>query len=246
MSRTTLLIAGLVIAVSSAAQDRRDIFADPQNLKVLPEDISSADLRATMRRFAMQTGARCETCHVGEAGQPLETFDFAADDLEQKETARTMLRMLASINDEYMNSLGDERMQVDCITCHRGVLKPRTTGQEIQLALDDGGADAATARYRELRDQYYGTHSYDFSENVLGDLAQSLGRSGNAEDGLALLAVNDEFFPNSFQNHWLQGEMYILLEDKERATERLSKALELDASPRFKQFVQQRLDSLSE
>ena len=37
---------------------------DPQNLKVLSEDISPDELRMTMPGFAMGTGSRCSACHV--------------------------------------------------------------------------------------------------------------------------------------------------------------------------------------
>ena len=69
------------------------IFDEPKNLKVLPADISPQELRNTMRGFALDLGVNCENCHVDEAGQPLENFDFAADDKDMKATVRLMLRI---------------------------------------------------------------------------------------------------------------------------------------------------------
>ena len=39
-----------------------------ENLKVLPPEISAADLRDTMRGFSMGLGVRCSFCHVGVEG----------------------------------------------------------------------------------------------------------------------------------------------------------------------------------
>ncbi len=62
------------------AQEKKDVFANPQNLKVLPKDISSRELGSTMKGISMGTGLRCEGCHVGEAGKPLTTFGFESDE----------------------------------------------------------------------------------------------------------------------------------------------------------------------
>ena len=67
----SITLAALLLPGLSRGHERRDIYANPENLKVLPEDISSADLGATMKGFALGLGLRCENCHVGEAGKPL-------------------------------------------------------------------------------------------------------------------------------------------------------------------------------
>jgi hypothetical protein len=50
------------------------------NLKVLPKDISRADLQSTMRGFALALNVRCEHCHVEKVGGKKSEMDFAADD----------------------------------------------------------------------------------------------------------------------------------------------------------------------
>ena len=98
MSPTKILLVVIFILfpIATLAQQKRvDVFADPENLKVLPEDISSEDLSATMRGFAMGLGVRCETCHVGEPNTPLHTFDFASDEKPMKQKARLMLEMVS-------------------------------------------------------------------------------------------------------------------------------------------------------
>ena len=59
---------------------RKNVFADAENLKVLPENTTPEQLRATMKSFSMALGLRCNNCHVGEPGKPLQSYDFASDD----------------------------------------------------------------------------------------------------------------------------------------------------------------------
>src|SRR6185503_13100269 len=50
-----------------------------QNLKVFPKDIPVRALLDTMGGFTRALGVRCSYCHVGNEGEPLSTYDFAAD-----------------------------------------------------------------------------------------------------------------------------------------------------------------------
>ena len=97
------------------------------NLQVLPKEIQRPALVSVMRSFAMELGVRCEHCHVGE-GNDLSKFDFAADTKAPKAVARTMMKMLVTINNESLKGVGDPARQpkVTCYTCHRGTTKPLT------------------------------------------------------------------------------------------------------------------------
>jgi hypothetical protein len=97
------------------------------NLQVLSKDIQRPALVSVMRSFAMELGVRCEHCHVGE-GNDLSKFDFAADAKAPKAVARTMMKMLVTINNESLKGVGDPARQpkVTCYTCHRGATKPLT------------------------------------------------------------------------------------------------------------------------
>jgi len=77
-------MAALILAAHSMcfAQEGADVYADPQNLEVLPSDIPPAELRATMKNFSIGTGLRCNDCHVGEEGQDFSSYDFASDEKE--------------------------------------------------------------------------------------------------------------------------------------------------------------------
>ena len=101
-------------------------FAVPpyKNLKVLPHDIKRADLLANMKFFSQSLGVRCTHCHVGEAGKPLSTFDFASDAKDKKLVARKMLAMVHRINGQDFGVTDFSKVKVTCFTCHRGAVKP--------------------------------------------------------------------------------------------------------------------------
>ena len=104
----------------------------PTNLQVLDKSTSTRDLIGTMKGFTRGLGVRCQHCHVYKGDDPndLATFDFASDDKPEKRTARTMLRMLAAINNDYLKGVGepapDGKPRVTCYSCHRGEKKPLT------------------------------------------------------------------------------------------------------------------------
>ena len=92
--------------------------APPQNLQVLPKDMTRQDVTALMRTFTAALGVQCTHCHVGT---PQER---AKDDLPTKAKARKMLTMVMAINTDPMEVKPGEPNKVTCYTCHRGALKP--------------------------------------------------------------------------------------------------------------------------
>ena len=114
-----LMFSSITTFSATAQPDRSD--EKPENLQVLPETMSMQQVRRIMFRFTSALGVNCMYCHVGEAGQP-STYDFVSDENEAKEIARAMMRMSGAINDEHIQQLpdGDDRIAVNCTTCHRG------------------------------------------------------------------------------------------------------------------------------
>ena len=94
--------------------------APPQNLQVLPKEMTRQEVTALMRTFTAALGVQCTHCHVGS---PQERFK---DDLPTKATARKMLKMLMAVNTDHLGIKTGEPNKVTCFTCHRGVLKPLT------------------------------------------------------------------------------------------------------------------------
>lgn len=171
-----------------------------KNLKVLPKDIPVRALLDTMRTFAGALGVRCTFCHVGNEGEPLSSFDFAADKKPEKEKARVMMRMVASINGEHLPKLPSREqppVAVSCVTCHRGISVPVPLQQVVLEAYDSTGADAAIATYRALRQKYYGRAAYDFGEGSLAQVGMALRARQRFADAVRFYLLNTEFAPTS-------------------------------------------------
>jgi Photosynthetic reaction centre cytochrome C subunit len=108
------------------AQGRGGPPAPPQNLQILPKDISRADMLATMRGFTAGLGVQCNYCHVqeGRGGRN----DMASDEKQPKKTARVMMQMMAHVNETLAAGIGKpaaDITQVECATCHRGEAIPK-------------------------------------------------------------------------------------------------------------------------
>ncbi|MGZ7032023.1 MAG: c-type cytochrome [Thermoanaerobaculia bacterium] len=122
------LVAIVVIGCTAISQQKA-IPASPdqlqfKNLKVLPPTITHDQLVATMRNISRSLGTRCEHCHVQTATEPKEVFDFASDAKPEKNVARTMMRMTAHINADYVSKVNENGLSVACSTCHRGKTVP--------------------------------------------------------------------------------------------------------------------------
>jgi tetratricopeptide (TPR) repeat protein len=192
---TTALTLGA--PASLQAQFPPDSFT---NLKVLPRDIHPDTLVRMMAGFTRALGVRCTHCHVGEESQPLETYDFAADDKEPKKKARVMIEMLGRINGQHLASLEnrtDPPLRVECVTCHRGVREPRQLQEILLGAYAAAGLDSAMAVYRNLRQRYHGRAAYDFGEVALADVATAVAGQGELTDAERLHALNIEMNPAS-------------------------------------------------
>jgi hypothetical protein len=244
LANITLVL--VLLPCLSSGQEKRDIYANPENLKVLPEDISSQDLGATMKGFALGLGLRCENCHVGEAGKPLTTFDFAADDKEMKLKARVMIAMVTEINQTLVPRLDEvekaQRVEVRCVTCHRGQQQPRLIEDILDEELAENGIDAALARYDELRSEFHGSHSYDFSEFTLPMYAQGLSGENKIQHGIALAKVNARYFPDSYYTHFLLAELQSMAGQKDAAIANYIRATEIN--PRAKPFLEPKIAEL--
>ncbi|MDJ0911340.1 MAG: c-type cytochrome [Woeseiaceae bacterium] len=245
-ARRAILTIVALLPLAANAQSV-DVFANPENLQVLPGDISSAELGATMRGFAMGLGVRCENCHVGEAGAPLDTFDFASDEKAMKQKARLMLEMVMQINGDFVPRLDDieieERVDVRCVTCHRGLPKPMLIEDVLAERISEEGVEAAVAEYRQLRERYYGTHSYDFSEFVLPMYAQRLFASEQAEAAIGIAELNAEYYPDSYYTAFTLGELYFAAERTAEALASYERAIEIN--PRAAQMLAPRIEALT-
>ncbi len=235
MRRFWLLIAAASTAnvAPAVAQDGPDTLV---NVQVLSKDMSRREVMNFMRGVALGLGVRCEYCHIGEPGEPLRTFDFVSDEKPTKLKARDMLRMVMAINGEHLAGLDDRAdppIEVNCATCHRGLSRPVTLAGEITRVYGEGGADAAVTHYRTLRERYYGSWSYDFSESSLNRMAQQLARRDDWDGALTILNLNKEFFPESTAIYTGIGQAYMEKGDDDLALQHLERALELNPQNRM-------------
>ena len=225
-----LLLAGLHAPASSPLAGQ-GMWANPQNLQVLPEDFPPDRLRAVMRGFSLSLGVRCSYCHVGEEGQPLSTYDFASDEHPNKDRTRAMYRMLGDINDHLaaIDPSGPERVNMWCGTCHNGKPRPMTLVETLSEAAALAGGDAAVERFLALRSQFYGGRQYDFrAPNVDAAGAALLARGDSAAAG-RLFALNVEHHPDFAAGHERLGDLAFAQGDRDAAIRHYERALELAA-----------------
>lgn len=237
-----LFCATALLMFNSAFSQIPDQFT---NLQVLPKDISKNALVQQMRGFAIALGVRCQHCHIGEEGKPLNTFDFVSDVKPAKQTARLMLRMVEVINTEHLAKIANRAADaepVTCVTCHHGQNRPRQLEEMLYEVIAAQGVQAGLAHYRELREKYYGGFVFDFRELVLIGLAQQLQSESKFEDAIAVLNLNTEFFPHSAATFYVLGETYLKKGNKALALENFKKTLEIEPN---NQAAQRQLDELT-
>src|SRR5262245_64075021 len=98
MPALLVLVLLTVAARSLAGQTGRFPPDSLVNVRVIPRSTPVIEVIGTMRNFAGDLGVRCQFCHVGEEGLPLERFDFTSDEKRTKQVARQMMLMVQEIN----------------------------------------------------------------------------------------------------------------------------------------------------
>lgn len=118
----SLVLLGVVCIDHAPAQT---VFppATLTNLQVLPKDTPPQAVIREMRGMTVGLGVRCQYCHVGREGMPLEQFNFASDEVDKKAVARSMIRLVRTINLTLADRVGSAG-PVTCYTCHRGSPRP--------------------------------------------------------------------------------------------------------------------------
>jgi Photosynthetic reaction centre cytochrome C subunit. len=106
----------------------------PKNLKVLPKDLTTHQVREIMETWSDETGTECSTCHVRDATTPVldgkAHYDYANDSKQEKRTARVMYEMTEQINSQFISKVPNSGVPVTCGNCHRGHLSPEPYNSE--------------------------------------------------------------------------------------------------------------------
>jgi len=182
----------------------------------------AGDPAQDMQAIAQGLGVRCQYCHVAARGSGAPE--------PKKDIARQMIAMTGGLNAKIQEITGkpaSEATRIQCVTCHRGVPIPKQLSEVILQTLNESGAAAAVAQYRELRNQFYGRQSYDFGEETLLTVAQQVTQR-KPDDAIALLKLNLEFYPKSSRGLSALAFAYTRKLDDASAIATLEKALELD------------------
>jgi photosynthetic reaction center cytochrome c subunit len=85
-----------------------------KNVKVL-KDIPAADIHPSMEYITIALGVPCAYCH--------DARHFDNDDKREKKTARSMMRMMFSLDDVVFHG----KREITCYMCHRGAAKGAAT-----------------------------------------------------------------------------------------------------------------------
>ena len=209
-----------------------------ENLKVLSPDTTREELGMAMLQNLQGLGLPrrqregCLYCHVGSMDLPVGEWDFASDDKATKAKARVMMQMVKDINTSHIASLDgriDDDFQVTCYTCHAGRTDPRPLAIVIRETWATEGVGAATGKYRELRERYFGAGAYDFRPAILSGLANGVAGAGAWDDALVLATLNESANPES------------LTASRARFTLQLNRQIEeRDVSQALQYFVRER------
>jgi hypothetical protein len=226
-----LLAPALLLVLTSISAAQMQIPEKFTNLQVFPKDIPHDDLIQTMRGFSFSLGVRCTHCHVEQG----EKMDFASDAKKEKDVARTMLKMVGNINHEYIDKLGKESpTQVQCVTCHHGLARPRTINAVMADTMERKDLSAAIAEYKDLRKQYYGSGAYDFSETPLNILTEALLKQKKNRNAVAVMEMNVEYntSPSGWTSHLL-AMAHIANGDSDKAKADLDKILQANPNDKW-------------
>ena len=225
-----VVLAGAVGAAQAPAGGGQPPPPPPMtNLQILPKDMPRPQVIATMQAFTQSLGVACNYCHVqeGRGGRN----DFASDEKAPKKAARGMMILARDVNAKLPEAVGkaaDATTRVGCATCHRGVPIPKQIADVVADASAAGGSAAGLAKFKELREKFYGGQSYDFSEGGLLAVAQRAQAANKTDDAIAYLQANLEYYPKSARTYVAMAQLKNGKGDKAGAIAALEKAVELD------------------
>lgn len=104
------------VAISIKGKETKQVDSVFTNLKVLG-GFEAENLLFAMDAWSKALGVSCNHCH--------NTSDFASDEKENKLISREMVVMGIGISEKLKSIKGlSAKPIVNCITCHRGQLKP--------------------------------------------------------------------------------------------------------------------------
>ncbi len=247
ISTAALCFSSLVMLLALSTEATAQIPDKFTNLQVLPKETPKAELVSIMRNYAGDLGVRCGFCHAGGDPNTLQGVNFASDENDKKKTARLMIRMVQSINNDHLSKLGVKPpAQVTCLTCHRRNSDPRTIDVILAESIKKDGAEAAVALYRKLKTENYGNGKYDFSDIPLNKVGEELIDSDKIKEATVVLELDAELNPQSEWGRYLLGVAHATGNEKEKARTDFQKVLELNPKNGMAKKRLEALDKVSD
>jgi hypothetical protein len=169
MRMIRLFLLWLLFPVSLVAQQAPAPVAAPvyKNLKLLSP---KSDIPFIMQFFNEALGVQCVYCH--------QEGDFAAEGHPKKDMARKMISMVRMIDTSFPSTQGvfpAGYHEVDCLTCHRGKVKPETMAPQKYYnranSLGDGPFPQRPTINLKLLPPGTPVHGYD---SLMGDFRDAL------------------------------------------------------------------------
>ena len=203
-------LAPLACAPPAFAQDAAAAKAPP------------VDRISQMQGIAQSLGVTCNYCHSAArgSGQPEP----------KKQIAKAMMEMTDEVNARIRTATGKpagQATEVQCSFCHRGVPIPKSITDIVWQTTREKTVAAAIEQYRDLRKQFYGHSTYDFSDEPLIGLAQQIA-NGRPDDAIALMQLNLEYYPQSVRSLLALSFAQTRKLDDTAAIATLEKALEFE------------------
>ncbi len=175
-----------------------------------------------MQAIAQSLGVTCNYCHSAArgSGQPEP----------KKAIAKAMMEMTDEINARIRAATGKpvgQATEVQCSFCHRGVPIPKPITDIVWQTTREKNVASAIEQYRDLRKQFFGRSTYDFSEEPLITLAQQIANA-RPDDAIALMQLNLEYYPQSVRSLVALSFAQTRKLDDAGAIVTLEKALEIE------------------
>lgn len=239
--RSALLTALAVVPLIAAPPARAD--EELKNLKVFPPTISKRELVDVMKQWNQALGVRCDFCHEQKVPGDFQSIDFASDKVGHKAVARRMFTLVRDLNAGPLPvAAGEDDAAVSCVTCHRGLPTPTTLDRVVLRATREQGVEAGLRKYRELRERYYGSGSFDFGPQSLQTVAETLAAEpAQLDAALAVGRLNIEMNPAYADGYVAVAQILDLKHDAAGALAAVQKALELDPGHRHAQRLKEKL-----
>ena len=147
-----------------------------------------------------------------------------------------MIQLVRDINENIGKLFPDSEeplVTVTCATCHRGQAKPEMIEDVVLQTLHDEGLDQSVTKFRELRERYYGSYTFDFSERVLMGIAEDLGGRNELDAAMIFVNLNLEYFPQSSRTYVLRAQVLTEQGDIDAARSDYETALEMEPESRW-------------